>query len=286
MGEGSTGHPLGQWHRGRSQDCLSHADLAQDSPRSCALLPVAIHVAASHSCGREYELVRSLEHPNVIKYYELDDHSNPEKLYLFMELAAGTIATLLPEQEALPFTRDKFRQLLVGLAYLHGQGVAHHDIKPDNVLVVAPSGQVRISDFGVAERFEPGKGCCVFYGTPAYQAPEIAGNTLGTPYDGTKADMWSAGVLLYQLLLGRLPYTGDTVYLLLKAIECDPVPLASARTAGLADLLVDLLAHLLEKDPVKRYSAQEALQHPWLAGDDDLSPAGPVVPAASCCRVL
>lgn len=227
--------------------------------------------------------MRSLDHPNIIKYRELDDHSSPDKLYLFMELCAGSIINLLPQKskaERTAYIRDKFKQLLEGLVYLHSRNIAHHDIKGDNVLVDKES-VVKISDFGVAEHYDPALGCRIFFGTPAYQAPEIAGNITGDTYDGAKADVWSAGVILYQLFTGGLPFTGESVYLLLKSIESDPVPIPS----GLDKQAQDLLRKLLNKTPKERCSAQEALLHPWITGVEIGTTEAAKSEDSGCCRV-
>ena len=116
----------------------------------------------------------------------------------------------------------------------------------------------------MAERYNREAGCNSFYGTPAFQPPEIAGNVSGARFDGPKADIWSAGVLLYYLAVGRYPYHAETVYLLLKAIDEEPCSIP----AGLDTALRDLLSRMLEKDPAKRISAQECLTHTWSVSKD------------------
>lgn len=238
----------------------------------------------------EVALVQSLHHPNIIKYYELDDHSRPDKIYLFMELCRGNIYEETPATmdfvETRAFIRDKFKQLLLGLEYLHDQRVAHHDVKPDNVLITS-KGIVKICDFGVAERAQldtqDRRQWQCFYGTPAYQPPEVVSNVTGEAFDGAAADLWSAGVLLFQLIhrgiirdeldeAGRqrynqnhLPFMGETVYLLYKSIEQDQVPFPEQ--LGKQDPLLNLVYGLLEKDPRHRLTATQALAHPFFNQD-------------------
>lgn len=216
----------------------------------------------------------------MIKYRELDDRTNPEKIYLFMELCRGGVEELLPEDATgrTEYLRAVFTQLLQGLQYLQTQHVAHHDIKPDNILI-GMDGRVRISDFGVAERYDPAIGCSIFYGSPAYQAPEIARNMDAVPYDGHKADIWSAGVVLYQLIIGEMPFKGGNVYLLIKSIDNDPVIIPTMSDK----ILQDYLASLLEKDPEKRPTATEALNHPWITGKQSVSSD---LPQWSCCSLM
>jgi serine/threonine protein kinase len=210
--------------------------------------------------------VQSLCHRNIIKYHELDDHSNPEKFYLFMELCTSDISSTLN-------IKVVFKQLLEGLAYLHTHNIAHHDIKTENVLITA-DGVVKISDFGVSERYDPCVGCNVFFGTPAFQAPEIARNITGDPYNGHKADVWSAGVILYQMVTSELPFTGASVYLLMKSVDNDPVKIPSLSDKCLRDFLIKLLT----KEPVDRPTAKEALQHPWFTEETATGEMG-------CCRI-
>jgi serine/threonine protein kinase len=143
--------------------------------------------------------------------------------------------------------------------------VSHHDIKTENILLDA-QGNVKICDFGVSEKFLPTNECCVFYGTPAFQAPEIVSNTKGNSFDGRKADVWAAGVVLFSLLTGGcLPYRGSTVYLMMRSIEEDPVPFPECTHGPDLDAF---LRRVLEKDPLKRPTACEALDLPFLLEHD------------------
>lgn len=208
----------------------------------------------------EYELVRGLEHPGVLRYYDLFESG--QKVYLVMELGGvglDVVKETAGEPLAPEFMKSVMRQLFEVLVYLESQGITHHDIKPSNILVSSPGPRVLLCDFGVAEKHGGGALCKSFFGSPAFQAPEVAGNVNGAEYDGAKADVWSAGVVLYFMVTGGYPFNGDTVYLLLKSIDEDPVVLPS----DLEPLLYDLLARLLQKEPMKRISAVEALQHPW-----------------------
>lgn len=244
---------------------------------------------------KEFQLVRSLNHPSIVRYYELDEISRPDKIYLFMELCGVDILSRAPlrtsHTQLRLYIQDKFKQLLAGLCYLHHQGVAHHDIKPDNILI-SSDGVVKVCDFGVAEKIDQTKdeGWHCFYGTPAYQPPEVVGNITGNAFDGPAADVWSIGVILFQLvklqieetdedqsIQWSLPFHGETVYLLYKSIERDPVPFPP-NLAKEDPWLDDLLRKLLEKDPNKRITCAQALNHPFF--QNQAHPSG-----QGCCSI-
>lgn len=185
----------------------------------------------------EYELVRSLRHPNILEYLEVFE-SGP-KIYLVMGLGGDGLDALVqeqPERITPAFVRRILSQLFSALQYLSSVHIAHHDIKPANLLVSADD-HLLLADFGVAERYDPATGCQSFFGTPAFQSPEIAGNISGATFDGLKADLWSAGVTLYWLVTGRYPFQAETVYLLLKAIEERPVVIPEGLDPALHHLL-------------------------------------------------
>jgi serine/threonine protein kinase len=162
-----------------------------------------MQLKCSHS---EFDLVKSLDHPNIIKYWELFESG--EKIYLVMDLGGASLDSLIEcERERLTphLIRSIVRQLLTAVAYLKERSVSHHDIKTANLLIDDQE-HVILCDFGVAERYDKSCGCQCFFGTPTYQAPEIAGNVSGATFDGAKADIWSAGVLLYSFIISRLAY--------------------------------------------------------------------------------
>lgn len=210
---------------------------------------------------------------------ELDTESNPHKVYLFMEACVGPLqASQLPPlttSARMGFIKDIFRQLLEALSYLQTQRVAHHDVKGENILINA-QGQLKLCDFGVAERYDAVDECRIFYGSPAYQSPELARNVDGGPFDGAKADIWSAGVVLYQLVFDRLPFVGDSVYLVIRSVDKDPLRIPPCSD----QCLVSLLQQLLNKDPKTRPYAHEALQHPWFGPDKET-----LLSSVPCCSI-
>ncbi|SDB72024.1 serine/threonine-protein kinase [Belnapia rosea] len=162
-----------------------------------------------------------LNHPNIVAVFDYGE--NAEQAWIIMELVeGGSLKGLLDTGERLPLPRvvQLMTQLLDGLGYSHARGVVHRDVKPAN-LMLTPSGTLKIADFGIA-RLENSSMTHVgtMMGTPAYMAPE---QLRGEPVD-QRADLWAAGVVLYQLLSGEKPFAGGITSIMQKVLNTDPVP--------------------------------------------------------------
>ena len=203
-----------------------------------------------------------LNHPNTISI--IDFGQTPEGLlFLVMEFVRGcSLRDVLREEFPLPRARllELMRQLLEGLQEAHSQGVIHQDVKPDNVLIERLStgrDLVKITDFGIARLRgeEPilGKdGEDLITGTPEYMAPE---QILGGEIDA-RADLYSAGVLLYEMLTRERPFGGDTIEVMEAHLNVPP-PLESLRSPAL-DIpapLRDAVLRALAKDPAERFAS-------------------------------
>ncbi|TRZ00674.1 hypothetical protein DNTS_012308 [Danionella cerebrum] len=244
---------------GSSAVVLSHAD---------RLILEGIVRNRTHSF-REIQLLRRLQHKNVIQLVDVLYNEEKQKIYP----SSFEMLDSVPEKRFPVFqAHGYFCQLLDGLEYLHSQGIVHKDIKPGNLLLTT-DGALKISDLGVAEALHPfaeDDTCRTSQGSPAFQPPEIA-NGLDT-FSGFKVDIWSAGVTLYNITTSLYPFEGDNIYKLFENIgkgefsipeECGP-------------LLSDLLRGMLEYDPVKRFSIQRIRQHNWVRKKHP--PAEPPVP--------
>nr|XP_046215149.1 serine/threonine-protein kinase STK11-like [Oncorhynchus gorbuscha]XP_046215150.1 serine/threonine-protein kinase STK11-like [Oncorhynchus gorbuscha]XP_046215151.1 serine/threonine-protein kinase STK11-like [Oncorhynchus gorbuscha] len=213
---------------------------------------------------KEIQLLRRLQHKNVIHLVDVLYNEEKQKMYMVMEYCVCGMQEMLdsvPERRFPVFqAHGYFLQLLDGLEYLHSQGIVHKDIKPGNLLLTT-DGALKISDLGVAEALHPfaeDDTCRTSQGSPAFQPPEIA-NGLDT-FSGFKVDIWSAGITLYNITTSLYPFEGDNIYKLFENIgkgdysvpeECGPA-------------LSDLLQGMLEYDPVKRFSIQHIRQHNWV----------------------
>ncbi|KAJ8011629.1 hypothetical protein DPEC_G00060250 [Dallia pectoralis] len=233
---------------------------------------------------KEIQLLRRLQHKNVIHLVDVLYNEEKQKMYMVMEYCVCGMQEMLdsvPEKRFPVFqAHGYFLQLLDGLEYLHSQGIVHKDIKPGNLLLTT-DGALKISDLGVAEALHPfaeDDTCRTSQGSPAFQPPEIA-NGLDT-FSGFKVDIWSAGVTLYNITTSLYPFEGDNIYKLFENIgkgdysvpeECGPA-------------LSDLLQGMLQYDPVKRFSIQHIRQHNWVRKKHP--PTEPPVPIPASAESL
>lgn len=208
---------------------------------------------------REVRVLLKMDHPGIIKIYDfLVDSSY---FYLIMDLCKGDTLLnrilqpgMMDEESAKPL----FKQILDTVTYIHEKGIAHRDLKLDNVLV-EPNGNIKIIDFGFSKFANPGQMCMTPCGSPVYAAPEILD---GQSYDGKLADMWSCGVLLYCLVTGELPWRSGNQMLVFNQIKKGSYDLPE----NLSENCKDLISKLLNSKPAERLTAVEASNHPWLEG--------------------
>jgi beta-lactam-binding protein with PASTA domain/tRNA A-37 threonylcarbamoyl transferase component Bud32 len=236
----------------------------------------------------EAQSAAKLSHPNIVSVYDFgtEDHS----YYIVMELVDGsTLGDLMRDERVLPepVAVDYAVQIASGLAYAHRQGLLHRDVKPANILVTKDD-VVKISDFGIARTVsehtlavtQPG----MVMGSVAYISPEQAQNHA----IDERSDLYSLGVVLYQMLTGSLPFSGDTpVAVALKHVSED-APAIDPATTGVSPAVASIVGRLLRKNPQERFSSatelasalREARERPHLAHGTDDAPASkvPMVP--------
>jgi serine/threonine-protein kinase HSL1, negative regulator of Swe1 kinase len=196
---------------------------------------------------REIVVMKLIDHPNILKLYDVWETSS--ELYLVMEyVEGGELFDYLVEQGRLPVPEalQYFQQTIFAVDYCHRFNIAHRDLKPENILFDRDK-NIKVADFGMAT-WDSGAGMLeTSCGSPHYASPEVIS---GKQYQGSTADIWSCGVVLYALLAGKLPFDDqDMVHLLDKVkagkyIMPTEIPLAAQ----------DLLCRMLEKDVTKRIS--------------------------------
>ncbi len=237
---------------------------------------------------REIKVLAKLEHPNITSF-RTAFRANDEVL-MIMEYVDGSSLSRKLVQHRLELWRavEYASQVLSALGHAHQSGVLHRDVKPSNILIGA-DGRVKLTDFGIASlTADPGltiTGGTV--GTLYYMSPE---QMKALPLDG-RADLYSVGVTLYEMVTGQVPFKGDSYYAILKAhLESIPVPPMDL-VPGLPAELSDIIEKALEKQPSARFQTAEefrvALQELNLpkASDTDAIPTAtidaPSFPAAS-----
>jgi serine/threonine protein kinase len=154
-------------------------------------------------------------------------------------------------------SRFIIREVLEALQYIHAQGIAHRDIKLENIFI-SDQCHVKIGDFGLGKSVGDDGLCATSCGSPYYASPEcLSGNS----YNAKKSDLWSCGVALYWLLTGAPPWTGRNHFQLFEQIKRGDYTLPD----GLSLECQDFLKKLLTVDPDRRMTIEEAFEHPWLA---------------------
>ena len=223
---------------------------------------------------QEARLIAKLEHPHILPVYDFgESEAIPYMVMRFLE--AGTLKERLAS-EPLPIAEiDRiFNQLADALQYAHENGVIHRDIKPSNAML-DKRGDVFLTDFGVAKMLEGSSGLTAtgtVTGTPAYMSPEQAMGNKADP----RSDIYSLGVVLFEMLTGRVPFEAETpMAVLFKQIQEPPPPLSIVRP-DLPYTLEAVLLKALAKDPADRYASMDAFRDSWKNAVDEASEPTPV----------
>ncbi len=201
----------------------------------------------------EARLLASLNHPSIVRFYNIDVIE--DKFVMVMEYISGkTLRDIIKEggietNEIIVIAQ----QIFSAVHYAHSTGVLHRDLKPENILITGEK-QIKITDFGLAKFIRAGSIAASTAGTPIYMAPEVwAGNF------SEKSDIWSIGIILYELLTGVPPFLDDSLEGLKKKITKSKILLPSLVRPNVPDYLEDIIMKSLEQNPKARPDAEELL---------------------------
>ncbi|GMY39115.1 serine/threonine-protein kinase PEPKR2-like [Fagus crenata] len=217
---------------------------------------------------QEVEIMQHLSgHPGVVTLKAV--YEDKESFYLVMEFCSGgRLLDHMPKGKQYSEHRaaNVLKELVWVIKYCHDMGVVHRDIKPENILLTF-SGQMKLADFGLAVRVSNGLSVAGVVGSPAYVAPEVL-----VGHYSEKVDIWSAGVLLHALLVGMLPFHGDSVEAIFEAIKKVNLDFESGVWESVSQPAQNLIACMLTRDVSARLTADEVLRHPWIQLYTDQTP--------------
>ncbi|KAM9446587.1 death-associated protein kinase 1 [Clarias gariepinus] len=217
---------------------------------------------------REVSILKQIQHPNVITLHDVFE--NKSEVILILELVAGgELFDFLAEKESLSEEEatEFLKQILDGVNYLHSKHIAHFDLKPENIMLLnrnVPHPRIKLIDFGLAHKIDFSNDFKNIFGTPEFVAPEVVN------YEplGLEADMWSVGVITYILLSGASPFLGENKQETLANVSAVDYEFDEEYFSHTSALAKDFIARLLIKDPKKRMTIQDSLQHPWIKPKD------------------
>ena len=217
------------------------------------LICKVIFLSEKYDVFPELNALKHLHHPNIVRMHKYKVTTNA--IYIFEEYINGgdMLDIIMRSQYILEHdARIYFRQLINALEYIHSKDLVHLDVKLDNILV--SDMEIKLCDFGFVHNInDPLRRVC---GTLNFISPEVWNKD---EYVSGKADMWSAGVCLYAMLCGKLPFTSQTT----RYKNNTNYHFNHAAFNNISDLAIDLIVKLLQPDHNKRISSTECLKHAW-----------------------
>src|SRR5512143_3484748 len=218
---------------------------------------------------QEARIIAKLEHPHILPVFDYGESDGVA--YLVMRyLDAGTLKDRMEAGRPLPLAEiDRiFTQLSDALSYAHSHGVIHRDLKPSNALV-DEQGNIFLTDFGIAKLLESASPRLTqtdaIMGTPAYISPEQA---KAMPVD-QRSDIYSLGIILYEMVTGRVPFVADTPLAVILQHVSDPLPLPSAIKRDIPESIERVILKALAKEPDDRYATTSEFLAAWKRALED-----------------
>ncbi|XP_037630413.1 calcium/calmodulin-dependent protein kinase kinase 1b isoform X1 [Sebastes umbrosus] len=212
---------------------------------------------------KEIAILKKLHHHNVVKLVEVLDDPDEDGLHMAFDLMTKGPVMEVPTED--PFKEEQarfyFRDVVLGIEYLHYHKIIHRDIKPSNLLL-GDDGHVKIADFGVSNEFE-GKDALLSStaGTPAFMAPEMM-TEHEQSFSGKALDVWAMGVTLYCFVIGKCPFYDEYIISLHNKIKNKPVEFP--KIPLISDKLKELIERMLDKNPETRITIPEIKLHAWV----------------------
>ncbi|CAD8051705.1 unnamed protein product [Paramecium primaurelia] len=214
--------------------------------------------------ANEIYVLQRLDHPNIIKFHEV--YQSELYFYICMDkCGGGELMESIPKNQKF-YTECQARAIMVkifsALAYIHDQGIIHRDIKPENILFSECdiNSEPKLIDFGLSVKYDAFSynKLNAGVGTPVYLAPEVIDGTYNE-----KCDVWSLGVLLFNMLVGYPPFYGKNRQDLYDNIRSQNLIFDKRHWRNISDEVKDLIKRMLNKNQLQRASSKECLQHPW-----------------------
>ena len=216
----------------------------------------------------EIKILKKLDHPFILKILEFQSTSN--KYYIVTDYCKD--GELFDEIKKRAFFSERetayiLYQVLLAIRYCHKMRIVHRDIKPENILIVGRENNgllnVKIIDFGTAKIFSEFSKIKTFVGSAYYIAPEV----IKGKYDEA-CDLWSIGVIMYIMLVGKPPFNGEENEDIINAVKRGRYDTSNPRYQSLSENAKDLITKLLKFNSTERITASEALKHPWFNTED------------------
>jgi calcium-dependent protein kinase len=209
----------------------------------------------------ELAVLQLVDHPNIIKSHDV--YEDPKSLHIVMEFSSGgELYSRLSRKKFFkePEAADIMYKMFHSISHMHTLGVCHRDLKPENCLYdsARDDADIKLIDFGLSKRFEPGDEMESFVGSSLYLAPEVFKKRYGP-----ECDLWSLGVIMYTLLVGYNPFQGKDTADLYKKIMKAGYSFNGEEWKRVSKEAKDLIRLLLNPDPKKRPTAAQAMDHVW-----------------------